>query len=152
MAALKHKGEIKVQLGTIELDLEYKSTNLWALTEITGKTPFQIFQRLDGLKDDEVGGAIGVLSDFAFVVPLIMAGLADHKDFRKISQDGLRRKVCKLLDAEAERTKTPLFQLVAELGAKIVPVVINSLGIVQPETEDESPNDKAPEANAEGAQ
>jgi hypothetical protein len=148
MPNLKHKGECQIQLGTLTLDLCYKTNNFWALTEITGKTPHQLFKRFEGMNQEDAEEVAASMCDFSFVVPLIMAGLADDPQFRKTSMENLRRKICKLLDAEAEKRKVPVFHLVGILGMEIMPAVLGSMTVETPEQETESPNEQAPEANA----
>lgn len=149
MPALKHKGECQIKLGSLTLDLKFKTENLWALTEITGKNPFELFGKLDGLKGEGLAAQIGAMCDLALIVPVIMAGLSSHPDYRKVSTAQLREKVCKLLDAEAVASGTPLFQTVAALGAKLLPEVTRAWGLQK--DEDESPNEQAPEAETEAA-
>ena len=123
MVAPKHKGEVTLTNGGQSLDLRYKARNIMLLTEITGKSPLEFFQKY-GDKSDSDGTRQAVrVSSPAFILPLLAAGCAHHKQYRKQSVDTLIDNLESLLDHESEigiaEGRTPL-ETYAMLGAQLM--------------------------------
>lgn len=131
------RASITIILAGTELRLQYLSENMYALSELTGKNPISFLEAaIAGAKNaasvDELGPAKrleigGRVSDFGFIVPLIMAGLAHLDEFEDVSPRTLRKRICRLLDAEAEREKTAVMVVTAQLAARILPVYQRAL-------------------------
>ena len=145
MAQPTHRAECSLTLGKIPLKLRFKALNLMVLSEVTGKSPIEFFERFEGVRGEDVGNVAKRVCDFSFIVPLIMAGLADNPEYDSADLPNLRRKVCKLLDAEAE-TGGGLLQVVADVASKLLPAATASLSV--PSSETESPNAQAPASRA----
>lgn len=141
------RGEVQITLDGIDLDLQYHTKNLVVLSKITNQDLATFFSRLQGLNVDEGAGAMKVLCDFSFVLPILVAGLAKHPKFGKVGTDKLEERICDLLDQESEKSGQNLMTLVAEVGSKILPAVLHGAGLIDLdniETEDEGGPKNAP--------
>lgn len=144
----KQRGEVTITLCDVDLHLEYKTRNLMAFTEITGKSPLEYLERFEGLSPDNATEMAKQVCDLPFVISFVVAGLAGHKEYATTKQTLLRNKICKLIDSTASRRKVPVFQVVSEIAAEILPAILGSF-VVEGEVEGnvEVPPTKGAESN-----
>lgn len=144
MPSPKHSGKVRVTLNGVDLDLEFLSYNLMVLTEVAGvQSPFEVFARFEGLSMDDVKKGLYASTDMAFLTNVMVAGLASHPQYENTTPKVLKRKLWKLVDAEAAKAGISPMQVVAKLNNEIFPAVLGSLNIG---SDDDSKNAEAPEA------
>lgn len=146
MASPKQRAECSIELMGQKLDLEFKSYNMLVLTDNTGKTPIDYLSRFEGMASGDLAAYTKTMCDFAFIVPLIVAGLAKHPEFERTDALSLKKKICKMLDAEAEKRGTSLLPVIAEVAAKVVPAAVLSLNFGNESEEPDPKNEATPAA------
>ena len=128
----KHKGETTIELNGITYPLRYKTKNMMVLSEMTGKSPIAFFSVFEGLSETEQEETAKQVCNHALVVPLLVAGLANHPNFKRSAISDAEDKVCDLIDAEVERSGKAGLQVIAEIAAVVVPAALNSFAIKDP--------------------
>jgi len=124
--AMKQSGEVAITLSDVPLSLKFKTYNLMAFTEITGKSPLEYLERFEGLSVDNAADVAKRVCDLPFVVSFIVAGLADNPSYSNEKQAALKAKICTLIDADARRRGVSPFQVIGEVAAEILPAILGS--------------------------
>lgn len=125
----KHKGETSIKLNGINYPLKYKTKNMMVLSEMTGKSPIEFFEVFEGISDSEQESVARKVCNHALVVPLLVAGLANHASFKRSSIAAAEDKICDLIDAEIDTSGKAGLEVIAEIAAIVVPAALNSFAI-----------------------
>lgn len=121
---------VTITLGGTELELKYEAYELMTLTRISGKGVMTFISELKPAPNEDEQDTMLRTSDLANVVPVIVAGLASHPQFGKMGDAKLSRKVCELLDKEAEKTGQSILVAAGLAAAEIWPAF--TLGCLPP--------------------
>lgn len=126
---------LQLEIGGVTLDLQYRAANLFVLTELTGKSPLDFFLSIFGEMPtknvemtDELKLRIGSsVTSLSIVVPLLVAGLAHHDEYAGLGPSKVHKRVCALLDAEAETSELGLVKTIAKFASELVVAFKDSL-------------------------
>lgn len=121
MPVAKHKGEVTVRVGGVDLELRFKTRNLMVLSELRGgESPFEFLAKFGpGAGGDENAAALK-LANPAFILPVLVAGCAHHPEYRRDTVDILRGKLEDLIDKEVETSGLTPIETYMILGSQVV--------------------------------
>jgi hypothetical protein len=140
------RGEILITLDGVELSLVFRARAMQVLAEITGQSPFKFLQRLQGIDVDDVESIVSVTCDYAFVVPLIMAGLATHPKHGKQKPATLNAKLCTLMENEADKRGVGLLHIPGHICNEILPAILAGWGLAGDSSDgDSEPKNEEPQ-------
>lgn len=128
--APKYKGEVTITIAGTELDLRFKTRNLVALTELTGKGPAE-FAAAYMPEDGQGENAAAIrLANPALLLPIIAAGCAHHPEHAKQSVRGFLDNLEDLIDKEVDESGlSPVLVYTLLAGQVFMPFMFALQGI-----------------------
>lgn len=163
---MSRKACVDVEVGGLTLGLQYRSVNQMELQRLTGLDPVAFLEKAAGkpspsadLTDERARKAEIVrrglhMSSLEHTVPLIIAGLAHDEHYAGVSDADMRRRICGLIDAEAEKRGEVALTVAATLANTIMPAFQAAVippGKAVDGTSDEKATEGAPAPLAEAA-
>jgi len=121
-------GACTVKLAGNVLQLRFGTKGLYALSKITGESPFAVVTKLQDAfsKGQEQLGA--GLCDLTLAVPMLLAGLAESPLYSHKNINSAQAKIEKLLDAQAKQDNTSVLIVAGQTVAAMLPAFIEAVG------------------------